>query len=135
LSPSAAPETHRGNEGFTLIEVLVALSIVAVALGAIGSLIAVTVRGARSLPARIALLETARAIMTGLPDRDALAIGNFSGEIAGHRWRVDVLPFGDLNTEQQPTAWTPRTVIVRVQSPAGRIVQLNTVRIRRRTAQ
>ena len=31
--------------------------------------------------------------MTGLPDRDQLAPGNFSGEIAGHRWRVDVLPF------------------------------------------
>ena len=114
---------------------LVALSVVAVALGAIGSLIAVTVRGARSLPARIALLETARAIMTGLPDRDALAVGTFSGELAGHRWRVDVLPFGDLNAAQQPTAWTPQTVIVRVQSPAGRIVQLNTVRIRRRIVQ
>jgi general secretion pathway protein I len=136
LSRSSRSEKSRrkATAGFTLIEVLVALSVVAVALGAIGSLIAVTVRGARSLPARIALVETARAIMTGLPDRDALTIGTFSGELAGHRWRVDVLPFGDLNM-QQPSVWTPQTVIVRVQSPAGRIVQLNTVRIRRRAEQ
>jgi len=64
---------RRAARGFTLIEVLVALSVVTVALGAIGSLIAVTVRGARSMPARLALVETARAVVTGLPDRDALA--------------------------------------------------------------
>jgi general secretion pathway protein I len=122
--------------GFTLIEVLVALSVLAVTLAAIGSLIAVTVRGARSIPSHVALLETARAVMTGLPDRDALSVGSFSGELAGHRWRVDVLPFvGNLIDPQQPNAWAPLTVIVRVQSPSGQIVQLNTVRIRRKTDQ
>ena len=126
----------RHVEGFTLIEVLVALSVLAVTLAAIGSLIAVTVRGARSIPSRVALIETARAIMTGLPDRDALTIGNFSGELAGHRWRVDVLPFlGNLVDPQQPQVWTPQTVIVRVQSPTGQIMQLNTVRIRRKADQ
>ena len=127
---------RRATAGFTLIEVLVALSVVAVTLAAIGSLIAVTVRGARAVPARLSLIETARAIMTGLPDRDALTVGSFSGELAGHRWRVDVLPFlGNIIDPQQPSAWTPLTVIVRVQSPTGQIVQLNTVRVRRKTEQ
>jgi general secretion pathway protein I len=127
---------RRATRGFTLIEVLVALSVVAVTLAAIGSLIAVTVRGARAVPARLSLIETARAIMTGLPDRDALTVGSFSGELAGHRWRVDVLPFlGNIIDPQQPSVWTPLTVIVRVQSPTGQIVQLNTVRIRRKTEQ
>ncbi len=132
----SAPQRRSAIEGFTLIEVLVALSIVAVSLAAIGSLIAVTVRGARSMPARLALVETARAIMTGLPDRDELTIGNFSGELADHRWRVDVLPFfADFIDPQKPGVWTPQTVVVRVQSPDGRIVQINTVRIRRASAQ
>ena len=48
--------------GFTLIEVLVALAVVAVSLSAIGSLIAATIRGARSVDAHLALIETARAI-------------------------------------------------------------------------
>ena len=127
---------RRGTEGFTLIEVLVALSVVAVTLAAIGSLIAVTVRGARAVPARLSLIETARAVMTGLPDRDALTVGSFSGELAGHRWRVDVLPFlGNLIDPQQPNNWTPVTVIVRVQSPSGQIVQLNTVRVQRKRTQ
>ncbi len=131
-----ARRRRRATAGFTLIEVLVALSILAVSLAAIGSLIAVTVRGARSMPARLALVETARAIMTGLPDRDALEIGNFSGELAGHRWRVDVLPFfSNFSDPQKPSVWMPQTVVVRVESPSGRIVQLNTVRIRRRSAQ
>jgi general secretion pathway protein I len=127
---------RRATAGFTLIEVLVALSVVAVTLAAIGSLIAVTVRGARAVPARLSLIETARAIMTGLPDRDALTVGSFSGELAGHRWRVDVLPFlGNIIDPQQPSIWVPLTVIVRVQSPTGQIVQLNTVRVRRKTEQ
>jgi general secretion pathway protein I len=135
-SSRSKAEKREAARGFTLIEVLVALSVVAVALAAIGSLMAVTVRGARAIPSRIALLETARAVMTGLPDRDALTIGNFSGELAGHRWRVDVLPFlGNIVDPQQQSLWTPLTVIVRVQSPNGQIVQLNTVRIQRKTEQ
>ena len=121
----------KGTEGFTLIEVLVALAVVAVTLSAIGSLVAVTVRGARSVGGRLALVETARAIMTGLPDRAELAPGSFSGEFAGHRWRVDVLPFYADFVDPRKTDWTPQTVVVRVQSPSGPILQINTVRLRR----
>lgn len=121
----------RGTEGFTLIEVLVALSVVAVTLAAIGSLIAVTTRGARAVSGHLALVETARAIMTGLPDRGELGPGNFSGETAGHRWRVDVLPFYADFVDPQKAEWVPQTVVVRVQSPSGPILQINTVRLRR----
>jgi general secretion pathway protein I len=128
----------RAVAGFTLIEVLVALTVVAISLAAIGSLIATTIRGVRSLDTRLALIETARAVVTGLPDREELAPGNFSGDLAGHRWRVDVLPFlidAIAIDTQNPTPWTPQTVVVRVQSPAGPILQLNTVRLRRKAAQ
>ena len=127
---------ERAVAGFTLIEVLVALTVVAISLAAIGSLIATTIRGVRSLDTRLALIETARAVVTGLPDREELAPGNFSGDLAGHRWRVDVLPFLiDAIDTQNPAPWTPQTVVVRVQSPAGPILQLNTVRLRRKVAQ
>ena len=125
----------RGTEGFTLIEVLVALSVVAVTLSAIGSLIAVTIRGARSVSGHLALVETARSIMTGLPERGELGPGNFSGGAAGHRWRVDVLPFYADFVDPQKTDWIPQTVVVRVQSPSGPILQINTVRLRRVQAQ
>ena len=53
-------------------------------------------------------VEAARAIATALPDRDQLKPGSFSGETAGHRWRIDVLPFIAANVDpRQPTPWVP----------------------------
>ena len=115
-----------------MIEVLVALTVVAVTLSAIGSLVAVTIRGARSVGGHLALVESTRGIMTGLPGRDQLNLGNFSGEAGGHRWRVDVLPFYADFVDPEKSNWIPQTVVVRVQSPAGPVLQLNTVRLRRK---
>jgi general secretion pathway protein I len=133
LSRSPFSRRAQGDAGFTLIEVLVALSVVAVSLVAIGSLIAANVRGVRSLDPHLALTETARAVMTGLPGRNELVPGSISGELADHRWRVDVLPFVTEDPQTQATArWIPQTVVIRVQSPQGGILQLNTVRLRQR---
>jgi general secretion pathway protein I len=119
--------------GFTLIEVLVALAIVAISLSSIGALIATTVRGTRSIERYLNQFGTARAVIAALPDRDQLVLGNFSGELAGHRWRVDVSPFVDTEFgSRQPTPWVPQTVVVTVQSPTGRALYINTVRLRRR---
>jgi general secretion pathway protein I len=123
-----------GVAGFTLIEVLVALVVVSVSLAAIGSLVATTVRGVRAVDRHLALVETARTIVTGLPDRNQISIGSLNGEFGGHRWRVDVLPFVASNVGlQEQSIWLPQAVVVRVQSPAGTILQVNTVRLRRRT--
>ena len=124
---------NHGVAGFTLIEVLVALAIVSASLAAIGSLMATTVRAMRSIDQHFALVETARAIETGLPDRGELT-GGLSGDLAGHRWRVDVSPFVATFVDPQlPTPWVPQTVVIRVQSPGGSMLQVNTVRLRRRT--
>lgn len=125
--------TNHGVAGFTLIEVLIALAIVSISLAAIGSLMASTIRTMRSIDQRFALVETARAIETGLPDRDTLTEG-LSGNLAGHRWRVDVAPFkADFVDPRLPSPWEPQTVVIRVQSSGGAILQLNTIRLRRRT--
>ena len=132
MQPSTG-SSDRGTRGFTLIEVLVALTVVAVALTSIGSLIATTVRGTRSLDTKLAMIETARAVVTALPDRNLLKPGSFSGEMQGHRWRVDVLPFNFRNVDPRlPTPWVPLTVVVNVQSPNGPGIQISTVRLRKR---
>jgi general secretion pathway protein I len=127
LSRSRAAE-----EGFTLIEALVALAIVAASLASIGALIATTARGTRSIEQRLFRLEAARAALTALPDRDQLAPGGVSGELDGHRWRLVVAPSNDARREPQEL-WLPQTVVIAVQSPSGGVLEIPTVRLHRRS--
>jgi general secretion pathway protein I len=129
-------EQENRRAGFTLIEVVVALALIAVALTAIGSLIATTIRGTRSLDEHLSLAETTRAIEAALPSRDQLAVGSTSGEMAGHRWRIDVLPFrASFVDPRLPTPWMPQTVVITVRAPDGPTLQINTVRLQRRVDQ
>jgi len=128
-----APAGKHGVAGFTLIEVLIALAIVSISLAAIGSLMASTVRAMRTIDQRFALVETARAVEAGLPDRNELGAA-LSGDLAGHRWRVDVSAFiANFVDPRLPSPWVPQNVVIRVQSPGGAILQVNTIRLRRRT--
>ena len=141
--PVSTPDHVRGRPfrdharaGFTLIEVVVALALIAVALTAIGSLIATTTRGTRSLDQHLSLAETARAVEAALPDRDHLPADGISGEMAGHRWRIDVLPFrASFVDPRLPSPFMPQTVVITVRAPDGPVLQIHTVRLTRRAAQ
>jgi general secretion pathway protein I len=133
LLPATVRERRRARAGFTIIEVLVALAVVTASLGAIGSVVAATARATRSLEQRVALLQTARAVATGLPPRGQLVSGRLTGQIGGHRWRIDVAPLTTGLVEDSP--WIPQSVVMRVQSPSGAVLDVNTVRLRRKTQQ
>jgi len=128
-----ATKARSDTAGFTLIEVVVALAILAISLSSIGALIATTARGARAIEGNLTRLQTARAVMAALPDRDQLLPGEMAGEIADHRWRVNVSPFLFADVDpRQPTPWVAQTVVVTVRSPAGAPIEISTVRLRRR---
>lgn len=132
MSPSIEIDKGRCDAGFTLIESLVALAVVAIALSAIGALIGANIRATRSLDQRLALIETARAILSALPDREQLALGENSGEFAGSRWRLDVMPFvADFVDPSVQAPWIPQAVVLRVQAPTGELLRVDTVRLRR----
>ena len=131
MCPSNAPEG--GTRGFTLIEALIALSIVAVALSSIGSLIATTVRGTRTVEAKLGRLGAAQSLMAALPDRNELVLGTLRGNSNGHAWRLDVSPFATKNPRLQATAqWVPQTVVMTIQGPDTGTMQVSTVRLQRR---
>lgn len=117
--------------GFTLIEALVALAVVAISLTAIGSLMAANIRAPGKIDQHLGLVETLRAIETGLPDRAILSPGNLSGELAGHQWLIEIQPFPDeVVNSPKPNPWTPQSVAITAQSPSGATLRIDTIRLR-----
>ena len=126
-----------GTRGFTLIEALVALAIVAAVLGSIGTVIATTVKGTRGIDQRLELSGTAESLLAALPARTLLKPGRQSGELAGHRWRIDVLPMNVAVASDAPQTgrFVPLAVTMRLQAPGGPAMQVTTVRLVRKVAE
>jgi general secretion pathway protein I len=120
-----------GVAGFTLIEALVALAIVAAVLSSIGGVIATSVKGTRSIDQRLALTGAAETLLAALPARNLLKSGRQSGESAGHVWRIDVSPMNtaDASDAPQNQRFVPLAVNMRLQAPGGPAIQLTTVRL------
>jgi general secretion pathway protein I len=113
--------------GFTLIEALVALAIIAAVLTPIAAMIATTVKGSRSIDQRLALTGSAETLLAALPARNLLASGRQSGETAGHRWRIDI---SQINTATSNVGrWIPLSVAMRLQTPGGPAMEITTVRL------
>jgi general secretion pathway protein I len=115
--------------GFTLIEALVALAIIVVMLGAIGSVIATTTRGTRAIDQRLALSGTAETLLADLPARGLLKPGRQSGELAGSRWRVDVTPMNVAGGNPDTDRFVPMAVNLRLQRADGAAIQITTVKL------
>ncbi len=131
-----AHEDRDASTGFTLIEALVALAVAAVSLAAIGSLMAGNIRGSGRIEQHFGLVETLRAVETGLPDRTSLSSGTLSGEMHDQAWSVDISPFpGDFVNPRAAQSWTPQIIVIKVQSPSGAVLQLKTIRLARRTGE
>lgn len=134
MSRATAREQWRARAGFTIIEVLVALAVMATSLAAIGAVAAANARGSRALDQRVALLQTARAVETGIPKRRDLAFGETEGEIAGHRWQMVVRPLA-FDGVPADSPWVPKDVVIRVRAPSGATIELETVRLTRSAAE
>ena len=137
MSPADGLSAEAPEAGFTIIEVLIALAIVAVSLVAIGSVMSGNARGARQLENHVALIQRARAVMTAMvPPRKELAPGALSGQNGDYRWQVDVGPVAEGSIADKPdAAWIPLLVRVRVRSPSGATLDLETVRLMHRPRQ
>jgi general secretion pathway protein I len=119
----------RGTAGFTLIEALVALAIIAAVLGTIGKVIAATVQGARSIDQHLALAGTAETMLAQLPPRTLLKPGRQSGELAGSRWRIEVAPLNVPGGNPATDRFVPLSVNLRLQRADGSTFQVTTVKL------
>jgi general secretion pathway protein I len=127
----ATPPIDGHDAGFTIVEVLVALAVVAVSVVAIGSVMSTNVRGVRSLEQHVTLMQTVRSVMAAeVPPRAEIGFGTWSGRTNDHQWKIDVGPMGDeWSAAGEKVAWIPALVRIQVRSPSGAVMDLRTVRL------
>ena len=127
----ATPPIDGRSAGFTIIEVLIALAVIAVSIVAIGSVMSTNVRGVRTLEQHVTLMQAVRTIAaTDVPSREKIGFGTWSGRTSDHQWRIDVSPMGEeWAATGSDVAWIPALVRVQVRSPSGAVTDLRTVRL------
>jgi general secretion pathway protein I len=114
--------------------VLVALAVVAVSIVAIGSVMSTNIRGVKTLENHVALMQGAQAVLaTAIPPRKELVPGALSGQLGDFLWRVDIGPVGGDWLAKDVVPWIPELVRIQVRSPSGATVDLETVRLMRRS--
>ena len=131
------PPTDGPAAGFTIIEVLIALAVVAVSIVAIGSVMSTSLRGVRSLEQHVTLMQAVRSVMaTEIPSHAKIGVGVWSGRTDDHQWRIDVTPMGKETAAPGADAaadaggtWVPALVRVQVRSPSGAVTDIRTVRL------
>ena len=94
-------------------------------------------KGTRSIDQRLALTGAAETLLAALPARNLLKPGRQSGELAGHRWRIDVSPMNAAVAGDAPPnrRFVPLAVSMRMQAPGGPAIQFTTVRLVPRAAE
>ena len=112
-----------------------ALAIIAVVLGTIGSVIAATVRGTRAIDQHLALAGTAETLLAELPARGLLKAGRQTGELGGSRWRIDVTPMKVPGGDPATDRFVPMAVNLRLRRADGASFQVTTVKLVPRSVQ
>ena len=121
---------REATSGFTLIEAVVALALVVIVLAAVGSVMATNARGARNLAQHVALMEAARQIVSTIPRGGEPLPGELAGEMLGNRWQIRTSPFVGSVPGVPGARFVPQKVELRVRSPSGAVLALETVRLR-----
>jgi len=126
-------QTDRTDAGFTLIEALIALAVVAISVGAIAVLMGTTARGTRQLENHVALVQAAASVLwLDLPARTDPVPPTLSGDTASHRWRADFDRITVPLATDGEARWLPLRVTLQVTSPMGASMQIETVRLFKR---
>jgi general secretion pathway protein I len=127
----ATPPIDGRAAGFTIIEVLVALAIVAVSIVAIGSVMSTNVHGVRTLERHVTMVQTMRSVIAAeLPSRAQVGFGTLSGQTNDHQWKIDIGSMGEeWKAPSEDVTWIPALVRIQVRSPSGAVMDLRTVRL------
>jgi len=122
-----------GHErGFTLLEVLVALTILAVALTALFAIFGQSLSRSRETQSRMEARTLAAALLAQAESSPTLSYGERSGRMAsGLDWRLDVRRYGDdKDVQAWPAAAAELTATIRWGDHGpGQTLKLSTMRL------
>ncbi len=120
----------RAEKGFTLIEVLVAFTIAALALAALFQAFSTGMRSIEAAAARGALLAEAENRLAEVGATIPLAPGLYQGQAGGRVWAVEISPHVSA-TDDGAAPYGPvlLEVEVAVEGPAGRSQRLRSLRV------
>jgi prepilin-type N-terminal cleavage/methylation domain-containing protein len=143
-SPSALPKRDKSQAGFTLLEALVALTIVLAFAATLGPLLFQARRITANADGRIAAQILLRALLQAPLDRADLMNLSRNGEGAGLQWRIAAEPTAIETTirrnpprrqdaagrsRQQRSHWAAYRVVASVSWTPGQMVSAETVRL------
>lgn len=129
MSRQANPEPG-GSAGFTLIEALAALGVMAAGLAAIGALANSSLRAGLYAERRLTAVDSARKIIAGLPKRGALPFGRSTGSLDGSQWRIDSAPVATAGAAAG-SMWAPQSIVLLARSPSGAMIEIDTIQLRK----
>ena len=128
--PSTGYRAGRGSAGFTLLEALIAIVILALSLSALLQLYSTGLRGIASIDDNLRARLLAQSVMAEISYDRRLRPGRLQGRLDQFAWTLSVAPFDDGEpAPQQPAQWTLHRLVLTVTWPQGRRIELQTLRM------
>ena len=127
----ASAPASRASDGFTLLEALIAITILALSLSALLSLYSTGLRGVASIDDHMRARLLAQSVMAELSYDRGLRPGRVQGHSDPFTWSLTVTPFEEAEPSRQSTPWSLHHLAVTVSWPHGRQIELQTLRMLR----